>query len=824
MNILVVTYWSYKEPLIQAATLPYLRMIRELQGGEGSIHLLTLEKEGLRMEDEEAREVSEALEREGILLLRRRYHKFGLRAMLAWTSNLLSLVRYTRRNKIDALHAFGSPAATSAQVISRITGLPYVIDSYEPHAESMVENGSWSRNSLAYRVLRSFERMQAGSAKAVLATTEGMRAYAAKTYGQIPGVFVVRPACVDALIFNPDRAFQLTRADLGIADDAVVCVYAGKLGGIYLKEEIFDFFRACRTHWGERFEVLMLSDLSPDELKTLIENAGLDASCVTLRFVAHEEVPAYLNLADFAINPVKPVPSKRYCTSIKDGEYWSMGLPVVIPKGISDDSELIREEGIGVVLDDLNDEAYQKAVIELEALLHASAREGESSSQKREALKAQIRDLAVQHRGMAIARRAYARLYGVSGALMLPEKHFLVLIYNSFKDPLFQNLVFAYMREQSRRHANYHFELITFEQRKYALSKQERKATKALLSGERIAWHPLTYHSGWLMFVKKAFDISSAFVLSARIRLRKRIDLVIAFANTSAAISLLIAKFLRTKMMVYSFEPHSEFLAEFGTWNRHGWRYRVLNGLEERVAREADYILTGTSHMRERLLPAASGQVYRAPSSVDETLFRFCPEARKRHREGWQVDDRKVLVYAGKFGGIYYDREIAAFCKALAEGDPGWYFLILTPSPADAVQQLFEEAGMHPHQYRIDEAIGAEAMRDLLSAADMGLTAIPPYPNQKYRSPVKVGEYLLCGLPYITCRGVSEDDAWAEREHVGIVVPHIAADVAVQVQNEAEAFFAESPEALRERCRKAGIAYRGRAQVDALFEQILDEV
>ena len=54
-------------------------------------------------------------------------------------------------------------------------------------------------------------------------------------------------------------------------------------------------------------------------------------------FVPYNQITDYYQIADFAINPVKPVPSKRYCTSIKDGEYWGMGLPVVITKNISDD-------------------------------------------------------------------------------------------------------------------------------------------------------------------------------------------------------------------------------------------------------------------------------------------------------------------------------------------------------------------------------------------------------------------------------------------------------------------------------------------------------
>jgi glycosyltransferase involved in cell wall biosynthesis len=814
VNVLVITYWSFKEPLIQAATLPYLRIMSELLGPESRIHLVTLEKQNLAIERDEDAAIREALDRDGITLLTRRYHKFGLRAMVSWAGNLLWIKNYCKRENIAVLHAFGSPAATTADMISRLTRLPYVIDSYEPHAESMVENGSWKSWSIAHRLLRWFERVQSRRARAVLATTEGMREYAAKTYGHIPGVFIARPACVDVDQFTTEHSPSRTRADLGFRDDDIVCVYAGKIGGIYLKQEVFDFFAVCAAHWGERFRVIMLSDLKAREMEVLAARSQLDAEKIYLAFVPHHTVASYLSLADFAINPVKPVPTKRYCTSIKDGEYWAMGLPVVIPQGISDDSDLIREEKIGVVLSGLHHEAYLLAVQELDGLLRSSRREAE---------KKRIRKLAITHRGMAIAYNAYRLLYGQDGVLRKRNKRFLVLIYNSYRDPLFRNLVFEYMLRQSELNLNYHFDLITFEQKKYALNRSERKQERIRLSAYRVQWHALTYHSGAFMLVKKAFDFAAALYNVVSIRARFKTDMVIAFANTSAAISLLLSRWIGAKLMVYSFEPHSEFLAEFGVWNRSGWRYRILNRLEERVGREAAYLLTGTQHMVDRMEGVASGQVFRAPSSVDEQMFKLDLRAREAGRSAWNLVHRRVLIYAGKFGGIYYNREIADFCARLLALDRSWFFIFLTPSPAAEVTAVLDEAGLDVHDYRLTEAKSAREVVAYLSMADIGLTAIPPYPNQKFRSPVKVGEYLMCGLPYITCRGVSEDDTWAENHRVGIVVDTLSATVAEDVQKQALILLSENIDSLRERCRATGIAYRGRKQVDELFDKILAE-
>lgn len=119
-------------------------------------------------------------------------------------------------------------------------------------------------------------------------------------------------------------------------------------------------------------------------------------------FVAHAQIPKHMGLGDFAINPVKPVPTKRYCTSIKDGEYWAMGLPVVIPPRISDDSEIISQYGIGSVIREFNGESYLETIREIDAMLKAYSREE---------LYDKVRTVAVMHRNFSIADCIYRDIY-----------------------------------------------------------------------------------------------------------------------------------------------------------------------------------------------------------------------------------------------------------------------------------------------------------------------------------------------------------------------------------------------------------------------------
>ena len=109
-----------------------------------------------------------------------------------------------------------------------------------------------------------------------------------------------------------------------------------------------------------------------------------------------------MSLGTFGITPVKSIPTKKYCTPIKDGEYWAMGLPVVITPNISDDSDIISNFKAGVVWDYRKKEDYLKSVIDLEQIL---------INEDRKELQKRIHRLAVNFRSFDISKAIYQKIY-----------------------------------------------------------------------------------------------------------------------------------------------------------------------------------------------------------------------------------------------------------------------------------------------------------------------------------------------------------------------------------------------------------------------------
>lgn len=405
----------------------------------------------------------------------------------------------------------------------------------------------------------------------------------------------------------------------------------------------------------------------------------------------------------------------------------------------------------------------------------------------------------------------------------MKQKSTLVFIYNSFQDPLFQNLVLAYIKTLSQQNPQYAFHLITFEQSDYSLTKEEISKTRGALIKYRIYWYPLKFHTGRFLLLKKAYDFGRGMLQVAWLRARYDTRLIFAFANISAAFSFVLSRILGMKFMVYSYEPHSEFMAELGGWSRKSLKYMILNKLETYAGLKGEYILTGTQYMVDYLAThGATGKIYRAPTSVDETKFTFREDERKKLRAKLGVENRPVLLYLGKFGGLYYSEETIYQFKYLQKFIPELFFLIVTPSDKDEILSWLKKADIRDKDFHLTGP--HKEVVPYICAADIGLNAIPPSPAQKFRSPTKVAEYLLCGLPYITCRGISEDDIIAEKYHVGAVINDFGKDSVKKIIPQLHVLLNEDKLKQIDRCRKAGIMYRGKSNIDQLLTGIYEEV
>jgi glycosyltransferase involved in cell wall biosynthesis len=260
-----------------------------------------------------------------------------------------------------------------------------------------VDAGVWRRGSLGHRITGWAEArfLQVADASAVLT-----RVHAQDVRGAGHEEPSVLPCCVDTEHFAPRTEERAAlREELGLPGR--VFVYAGKRGGWYLVEAMFDFVVAFRRACSPA-SVLVLTTGPHEPFAAMARARGLPCA---VRTADRAEMPRYLSAADVGLSFILSAPSKRACSPVKNGEYLACGLPLVTTAGIGDYSDLVANERVGVVVRRFESSVYEATARELEQLL------GEAD------LLARCRRAALQHLDLRTVlfpryRELYERLLG----------------------------------------------------------------------------------------------------------------------------------------------------------------------------------------------------------------------------------------------------------------------------------------------------------------------------------------------------------------------------------------------------------------------------
>lgn len=398
----------------------------------------------------------------------------------------------------------------------------------------------------------------------------------------------------------------------------------------------------------------------------------------------------------------------------------------------------------------------------------------------------------------------------------------VIFLYNRLFDPLIQGNFWLYIKGYlADPAAPVRFHVVTFEDPRHPLTD----AQKALVSqwqAQGLAWTALTWHPG-MGLVQKMRDVLSGFATVARMRMRGYRHIA-ALGSVAGSFAYMCAAPLRMRLFLYQYEPHSEVSRDAGAWREESRQFRLARYFERKSAEYAHVIASGTRFMGERLKNewGVRAQFFRVPTVVNENKFDYEPDMAAQMRTELGLDpDQPVLFYTGKFGGLYYDVEIAQAFRWLRDNDPRLHLLIVTPNDDDYVHDLFAQAGIDRVNYSVCHSSYDDIERFYM-VGDLGLITIPPGPGQKFRSSIKVGEYLCAGMPFLTPTGVSEDYLHATEQDVGVVVADFSESAIRGAWPEIKRYLEMDKTERRKRCREFGISYRGFSSLNPVFRTAID--
>lgn len=269
--------------------------------------------------------------------------------------------KYVKNNEIDIVFPRSTMPCIMINLLkNNLKKQKIIFDADGLPLEERIENGTFTRESIFYKLLAHQEKKIISKADTVIIRSNfSIEYHLSKNKGLDLKKFYRVENGRDASKFKFNATERVNiRLELGVKEDEKLLIYIGSLGEKYaLKEMISIFFLLCKSDSKIKFLILTPSI----EYLNQTINAGLREKLI-IRTVEFEKVPKYLFAADIAFNLINQSISMRAAAATKLGEYLMAGLPVIVTSKIGDNDYIFEDKSFCCLLENHSDEELEKAV------------------------------------------------------------------------------------------------------------------------------------------------------------------------------------------------------------------------------------------------------------------------------------------------------------------------------------------------------------------------------------------------------------------------------------------------------------------------------
>lgn len=194
---------------------------------------------------------------------------------------------------------------------------------------------------------------------------------------------------------------------------------------------------------------------------------------------------------------------------------------------------------------------------------------------------------------------------------------------------------------------------------------------------------------------------------------------------------------------------------EFAGLSPTGVTYRVLRDIEAQMVRKSISTIVRSSQAADILLhragpPVTSARFHVVANGRDDGVFRPGNDAQRQtvRRELGIAETAPVIVYAGSVGQQYRFDQLSGFARTVLDRRPDARLLVLTNAPDQAKASL---AQSDPKVVQASLVLTVQPLDvpRYLACADIGTAFRDSSFSMKAVAPIKLAEYLLCGLPVV---------------------------------------------------------------------------
>lgn len=276
------------------------------------------------------------------------YRRSLFPVLLAWATVIFRRALAERYDIVQARSYFSSYVTAR---LKHAFGHKVIFDMRSLFPLEHVTVGTWRIGDRAYCAWRQIEAWTIANSEGSVAVTSGMIDEILAVDAGARAALIPIAVDTERLQFNPDARTRIRVAE-GWGDRLVVC-YQGSLGRGYLWNNIENYAPYFQRILGLDPDAHFLV-LTPDikiGIEGVLEAAGIPPERVTIREASPRELPAWLSAADIGMHVMSPGPDSHTRLGVKVTEYLSCGLPILVNSNVGAAAALVREHGVGCVVD-----------------------------------------------------------------------------------------------------------------------------------------------------------------------------------------------------------------------------------------------------------------------------------------------------------------------------------------------------------------------------------------------------------------------------------------------------------------------------------------
>ena len=274
------------------------------------------------------------------------------------------------------------------------------------------------------------------------------------------------------------------------------------------------------------------------------------------------------------------------------------------------------------------------------------------------------------------------------------------------------------------------------------------------------------------------WDVICGIIYISRIIFKDRIKILHARSYVTALMVVCI-KFFNPKIG-FIFDTDGLLVderVEFGNLNPKGFIYKTLIFIERNSVKYADAVITRTDQGKDIIFKRAGSiyadKFYVIPNGKDIDVFKPLDEKKRSEIKNslGLYNNEPVIVYAGSIGPQYLIDRMFLFFSQVQKLNNKTLFLFLTNSENKDLRSLADKYKL-PLSSLMVKSVEHDKIPLFLGASDLGLALRKPSLSQQAVSPIKVCEYLLCGLPVLVNIGFGDlEKIFSVNPSPGLLIP-----------------------------------------------------